>query len=149
MIEAFTVFSPSSSDPQLQGKPIITMIKDSKQKTQQTESSTAEIKSLEEDQDLKVQGVMQMEFINMAAHELRTPIQPILGLSELLISKIEDTEQLQLLNVIVRNAKRLQQLTNDILDVTQIESRSLNIVKEQFNLGDVILNVVKDTLDNR
>jgi signal transduction histidine kinase len=143
------VFSPSSSDPQLQGKPIITMIKDSKQKTQQTESSTAEIKSLEEDQDLKVQGVMQMEFINMAAHELRTPIQPILGLSELLISKIEDTEQLQLLNVIVRNAKRLQQLTNDILDVTQIESRSLNIVKEQFNLGDVILNVVKDTLDNR
>jgi signal transduction histidine kinase len=143
------VFSPSSSDPQLQGKPIITMIKDSKQKTQQTESSTAEIKSLEEDQNLKVQGVMQMEFINMAAHELRTPIQPILGLSELLISKIEDTEQLQLLNVIVRNAKRLQQLTNDILDVTQIESRSLNIVKEQFNLGDVILNVVKDTLDNR
>jgi len=146
MIEASTMFSPISSDPQLQGKSIITMIKDSKQKTQQHKSSTAEIKSLEEDQDLKVQDVMQMEFINMAAHELRTPIQPILGLSEVLISKIEDTEQLQLLNVIVRNAKRLQQLTNDILEVTQIESRSLNIVKEQFNLGDVILNIVKDTL---
>lgn len=146
MIEASTMFSPSSSDQQLQGKSIITIIKDSKQKTQQYKSSTAEIKSLEEDQDLKVQDVMQMEFINMAAHELRTPIQPILGLSELLISKIEDTEQLQLLNVIVRNAKRLQQLTNDILDVTKIESRSFNIVKEQINLSDVILNVVKDTL---
>lgn len=146
MIEASTMFSPSSSDQQLQGKSIITIIKDSKQKTQQYKSSTAEIKSLEEDQDLKVQDVMQMEFINMAAHELRTPIQPILGLSELLISKIEDTEQLQLLNVIVRNAKRLQQLTNDILDVTKIESRSFNIVKEQINLSDVILNVIKDTL---
>ena len=132
MIDASTMFSPISSDPQLHGKPIITMIKDSKQKTQQYKSSTAEIKSLEEDRDLKVQDVMQMEFINMAAHELRTPIQPILGLSELLISKIEDTEQLQLLNIIVRNAKRLQQLTNDILDVTRIESHSLNIVKEQF-----------------
>jgi two-component system, OmpR family, sensor histidine kinase VicK len=85
---------------------------------------------------------MQMDFINIAAHELRTPIQQILGLSEVLISKVKDTEQLQLLNAIARNAKRLEQLTNDILDVARIETHSLNVTKELFNLSDVIVNVM-------
>jgi signal transduction histidine kinase len=138
------MFSTSSSDQQLQEKPIITKIKESKETKQQQQSSIAEITPSEEDGELKVRNQKQMEFINMAAHELRTPIQPILGLSEILISRITDTEQLQLLNAIIRNAKRLQQLTNDILDVTQIETHSLNIVKEQFNLSDVILNVIED-----
>lgn len=117
-------------DQQLHEKPIIIKkeSKEQKQQQEQQESTIAETKSSEE--ELKVRSLMQMEFINMAAHELRTPIQPILGLSEVLISRIKDTEQLQLLNAIVRNAKRLQQLTNDILDVTQIESYSLNVMKE-------------------
>src|SRR5688500_2761349 len=51
---------------------------------------------------------IQNEFISIAAHELRTPIQPILGLSEILLSKKENIGQdKELLNVIVRNAKRL------------------------------------------
>jgi two-component system, OmpR family, sensor histidine kinase VicK len=58
---------------------------------------------------------MQKEFINIAAHELRTPIQPILGLSEVLHDKIKDTKHIQLLDAIIRNAKRLQRLTEDIL----------------------------------
>jgi two-component system, OmpR family, sensor histidine kinase VicK len=72
---------------------------------------------------------MQQEFINVAAHELRTPIQPILSLTEVLRSKIKDNEQEELLAVIIRNAKRLGQLTQNILDVTRIESQSLQLKK--------------------
>ena len=62
---------------------------------------------------------MQSEFINIAAHKLRTPIQPILGLTEVIRTKIGDREEeSELLNVVSRNAKRLQQLTENILDVT-------------------------------
>jgi two-component system sensor histidine kinase VicK len=93
---------------------------------------------------LKEADKMKNEFINVAAHELRTPIQPILSLSQVLQSKIHDTKQLELLEAIVRNAKRLQRLTDDILDVTKIESKSLNLNKEKFNLNDVIFNVTKD-----
>jgi signal transduction histidine kinase len=135
------------SDEQLQEKRWTTIIKESRERKQQPqqESPTVGIKSSEvESEQLKIQNVMQMEFINIAAHELRTPIQPILGLSEVLISKVKDTEQLQLLNAIVRNAKRLEQLTNDILDVARIETNSLKVTKEQFNLNDVIENVIED-----
>ena len=99
-------------------------------------------------EQLKVHDKMQKEFINVASHELRTPIQPILGLSEVLHAKIKDTEQRQLLDTITRNAKRLQRLTDDILDVTKIESRSLKLNKEIFNLNDVITNTIDDMILN-
>ena len=95
-------------------------------------------------EDLNRADEMQKEFINIAAHELRTPIQPILGLTEVLFGKIKDTKQIQLLDAILRNAKRLQQLTEDILDVSKIESQSLNLNKQQFNINDIISNVVQD-----
>ena len=97
-------------------------------------------------QQLKVHDKMQKEFINIAAHELRTPIQPILGLSEVLALKTGNIEQYnELIDAIIRNAKRLQQLTEDILDVTRIESQqSLIIKKEQFNLNDLIMNAIND-----
>jgi two-component system, OmpR family, sensor histidine kinase VicK len=91
----------------------------------------------------------QKEFINTAAHELRSPIQPILGLSDILISKLKDSEERELVDVIHRNAKRLQMLTQDILDVTRIESRSLQLNKEQFNLKDSIVNCIDDVTANR
>ncbi len=53
---------------------------------------------------------MQKEFINIAAHELRTPIQPILGLSEIVRDKIKDRDQMELLDIIIRNTKRLKNL---------------------------------------
>jgi two-component system sensor histidine kinase VicK len=89
---------------------------------------------------------MQKEFINIAAHELRNPIQPILGLSQLLLSKTGNIEQYnELLDTISRNAKRLSRLTEDILDVTRIESQSLQLHTEQFNLRDMILNAIADS----
>jgi signal transduction histidine kinase len=95
-------------------------------------------------EQLKVHDKMQKEFINIAAHELRTPIQPILGLSEVLQSKIKDNEQLSLVDVISRNAKRLLRLTEDILDVTKIESQSLNLKKEIFNLNEIAMGVIAE-----
>jgi nitrogen-specific signal transduction histidine kinase len=102
-------------------------------------------KELEEsNEQLKAQDKMQTEFINIAAHELRTPIQPILSLSDILQSKTKDTEQSELLDVINRNAKRLHRLAENILDVSRIESKSLKLKKEWLNLNDIISSVVED-----
>jgi len=87
---------------------------------------------------------MQIEFINIASHELRTPMQPIIGLTQIIRSKIKDTEQIELLDTVIRNAKRLKQLTDDIFDVTRIESHSLNLNKEQFDLNEHIKTVIND-----
>jgi signal transduction histidine kinase len=87
---------------------------------------------------------MQKEFINIAAHELRTPIQPILGLSEVLQSKEKDEEKRTLINVISRNARRLHRLTEDILDVTRIASQLLRLSKEKFDLNDLVLSIVEE-----
>jgi signal transduction histidine kinase len=98
-------------------------------------------------EQLKMRDKMQKEFINVAAHELRTPIQPILGLSDVLLSKRGDIEQYKgLLDSIKRSANRLQRLTEDILDVTRIESHSLCLKEEQFNVDDVITTAINDTL---
>jgi signal transduction histidine kinase len=91
---------------------------------------------------LKIQDTIQKEFINVAAHELRTPIQPILVISDILYSRNEDKEQRKLLEIIIRNAKRLQRLTNDILDVAKIETGTLQIKKERFNLYDLVSNLI-------
>ena len=96
----------------------------------------------------KIHDKMQEEFINIAAHELRTPIQPILALTQVIRSNVKDTKQRELLDVTIRNAKRLQRLTEDILDVTRIESQSLCLKEEQFNLNDVIINAINDAKAN-
>ena len=96
---------------------------------------------------LKNQEKMQKEFINVAAHELRTPIQPILGLSEILRSRLSKGQEWQgrdLLDIIIRNAKRLQRLAEDILDVTRIESQSLKLKKELFDLNQIASQSVED-----
>jgi signal transduction histidine kinase len=96
-------------------------------------------------EQLKIHDRMQKEFINVAAHELRTPIQPILGLTQVMRSMLADRkEESELLNVISRNAMRLHQLTENILDVTKIESNSLQLNKEPFNLSEMISNAMSD-----
>jgi signal transduction histidine kinase len=95
-------------------------------------------------EQLKVHDKMQRDFINVAAHELRTPIQPILGLTDALRSKIKETEKQEILDVVIRNAKRLHRLTEDILDVTRIESHTLELQKKRFNLKDILSNLIED-----
>ena len=102
-------------------------------------------KQMEMYEQLKVHNKMQKEFINVAAHELRTPIQPILGLSEVLLSKEGDIRRYHdPISAIRRNAKRLQRLTEDILDVTRIESQTLELKKERVNINEKIRNVIND-----
>jgi two-component system sensor histidine kinase VicK len=100
-------------------------------------------------EQLKINDKMQKEFINIAAHELRTPVQPILSLSEILQSDTSNNaKQQEFLDVIVRNAKRLQRLTENILDITRIEGHSLELRKERFSLNENIRNVIND-MNNR
>jgi two-component system sensor histidine kinase VicK len=95
-------------------------------------------------EQLMILDKMQQEFINVAAHELRTPIQPILSVAQILRSRIEDSQQQELLDMVIRNAKRLNRLSDEILDVTKLESQTLELKKEHFNLNDVILNAMDD-----
>jgi signal transduction histidine kinase len=97
-------------------------------------------------QKLRESEKVKDDFVNIAAHELRTPVQPILGLADILRSKETDGgEKAEYLDVIIRNAKRLQRLTQDILDISRIESRSLDLKKESFNLNEVILSAIEDS----
>jgi signal transduction histidine kinase len=130
-----------------------------KEKTKSLEESNKKL--VKSNELLGAQDKMQREFINVAAHELRTPMVPILGFSEVLYSKVkelrqkelrqEDLEQLQeqeeMLEIILRNADRLHQLTEDILDVTRIESQTLKLRKERFNVNDLILEVIEDSTE--
>ena len=100
-------------------------------------------------QKVKESEKMKTEFINIAAHELRTPIQPILGLSDIIYSKVKDEELHELLDIIMRNAKRLKRLTDNLLDVTKIESQSLMLNKEKFNLNILISEVLKDYVNKQ
>src|SRR5215216_5662444 len=87
---------------------------------------------------------MQKEFLNIAAHELRTPIQPILGLSGVLQDLIHKEPEKLYVEMILRNARRLEKLTEDLLDVTRIESHSFHLEKERFNLKDAISALIRD-----
>ncbi len=95
-------------------------------------------------QQLKENEKIQRDFINVAAHELRTPIQPILGLSGILHSEISNPSQREMINIVMRNAKRLQRLSQDILDASKIESRLLKLHKERFDINEKIETVVSD-----
>jgi two-component system sensor histidine kinase VicK len=100
---------------------------------------------LKEYERLKEADKMKTEFINVAAHELRTPVQPIIGLAEILHSNNRLTPQeSEYLDVIIRNGKRLQQLADDILDVTKIESQSLKLKNEEFDLQELAIAIVNE-----
>jgi signal transduction histidine kinase len=128
-----------------------------KEKTKSLEESNEKL--VKSNELLGARDNMQREFINIAAHELRTPIVPILGFSEVLYSKVKERrqkehrqeelgqlqEQEEMLEIILRNADRLHQLTEDILDVTRIESQTLKLRKERFNMHDLIIDAVEDS----
>jgi two-component system sensor histidine kinase VicK len=99
---------------------------------------------------LKEADRMQREFIHVAAHELRTPIQPILGIAEMIESNLQEKRdgsssiKPEEIEMIARNARRLQRLSEDILDIARIESNSLTLHKSLFNLKDVLTLLVQD-----
>ena len=100
----------------------------------------------EANEQLTVHDKLQREFINIAAHELRTPLQPILGLSQFLESQLgERSEEMK---VIARNARRLERLTQDILDVSRIESGALTLNIQTIDLDEVISSIIIDYKNN-
>jgi signal transduction histidine kinase len=106
--------------------------------------TNANVSLYDANERLKKHQKIQQEFIDMAAHELRTPIQPILGLADVLRDRVSDKYERGLLEVIVRNAKRLQRFSTEILDVTKIEGSLLRLSKIQIDLNEKIENVISD-----
>jgi signal transduction histidine kinase len=107
---------------------------------------TLQLKSLNEilamaNEKLELQDKMQKDFINIAAHELRTPVQAILGYAEMI--KI-NPQKAEYLSSILNNASRLQEIIDDVLDVSRIESNRLPLEKEPFFIEDLILEVAED-----
>lgn len=139
-----------------------------KERTEKIENAILKLKENEEaleesnknlviaNERLARQSKVQREFINITAHELRTPIVPIITLTELLYSIIkkenkseknlskENEKKQEFLQVILRNCYRLYRLTEDILDVTKIESETLKLNKERVELNEIIGNVIND-----
>lgn len=111
-------------------------------RTKELEKSNQSLKVANE--QLNVHDRMQKEFINTAAHELRTPIQLILGAIEASKNTSKNDKQKELSDIIIRNAERLRKLAEDILDVTRIESNSLDLKKETFDLNSLVKDIVKE-----
>ncbi len=100
-------------------------------------------------ESLKRKEDTQNQFINVAAHELRTPIQPILNAIYLLhSSNLSAEKQSKYMDIIKRNTEKLSRLAEDILDVAKIESNALKLTIEQFNLYDLILNMIEEYKKN-
>jgi signal transduction histidine kinase len=110
------------------------------QKEKELNESNEQLQSANE--QLKLHDKIQKEFINIASHEMKTPTQAILGMSGLLQYYPEKKDEL--IEIIRRNAKRLQALTDDILDVTRIESQTFQLEKERFNIYELLSDVTKD-----
>ena len=91
---------------------------------------------------MKEVEILEKDFINFAAHELRNPVQPIIGFSELLYSKIENQEHRRLLDEVILNARRLERLARVMLDVTRIENNSLILTKETVDIAKVVKDIV-------
>jgi len=100
-------------------------------------------------QQLKQTNQTQRQFINEAAHEIRNPIQPILGLAEVMLSNknLDPSQTEDLLRIIVSNAKKLQFLTDNLLDVTRIDSHLLTLNLEEFDIVETVKHIIEDLKD--
>lgn len=106
-------------------------------------------KLMKANESLKIKDEAQNQFINVAAHELRTPIQPILNAIYLMQSEdLSTAKKNQYTDIIKRNTEKLGRLAEDILDVTRIESNTLKLMNERLNLYDLILNIVEEYKKN-
>jgi signal transduction histidine kinase len=103
---------------------------------------TSKLKELNE--RLKYKDQLKDQFVYTSAHELRNPIQPILGLSEFMRYRNADEEETELFDIIIRNAKRLGGLSEKILDIQNIESRTLMLDKERFNINEMVTNIINE-----
>jgi signal transduction histidine kinase len=130
----------------LLGESFNSMVQSIKNYTKKQNQLTSELKELNE--QLKYKDQLKDQFINIAAHELRTPIQPILGLTEVIRSRnaasATHKQDEEFLEIIIRNAKRLRGLSEKILDISKIENRILRLDKERFNINEKLRDIIND-----
>lgn len=93
---------------------------------------------------LKKRNIFQQDFVDIASHQLRNPILPIIGFSKTLKSKIEDPDMLDYLNIIIKNAEKLKNIANDILDISKIEANPLKLDFEIFDLCELLEGIARD-----
>ena len=125
-------FHPHANGESSEDKNLDRLVEDLNQSNQQL---------LQTIEKLKTENTKLQLFINIAAHELRTPIMPIVGYSEMLQEDIGDRKEIR---GIIYNAKRLDQLAGNILEGAKIENQSLQLNKEQFNLRDILTDIIDD-----
>lgn len=125
-------FHPHANGESSEDKNLDRLVEDLNQSNQQL---------LQTIEKLKTENTKLQLFINIAAHELRTPIMPIVGYSEMLQEDIGDRKEIR---GIIYNAKRLDQLAGNILEGAKIENQSLQLNKEQFNLKDILTDIIDD-----
>jgi signal transduction histidine kinase len=125
-------FHPHANGESSEDKNLDRLVEDLNQSNQQL------LQTIEE---LRAENTKLQLFINIAAHELRTPIMPIVGYSEILQEDIGDRKEIR---GIIYNAKRLDQLAGNILEGAKIENQSLQLNKEQFNLKDILTDIIDD-----
>ena len=105
--------------------------KEVKTKTNELQLANEKLKKLDQ---------MKDEFIGIASHELKSPIQPIFGFAEL--AKSGDIDQNEAWDGVTELAKKLQDLANDVLDVSRIESERLILHKEKLWINEIISNII-------
>ena len=93
---------------------------------------------------LKELDELKEEFVNIAAHELRTPVLPIILAAESLEEDgVGDKEKI---GIVLRNAARLIRLTNQILDISRLDSNTFDLKKDPADILAVIRDVVSNPL---
>jgi signal transduction histidine kinase len=104
--------------------------------TKEIKESNIKLEKL--NKQLRINDRLQKDFINIASHELRTPAQAITGYTEMALEdetyKNIDSKHGQFINIIHRNAIRLQSLIENILDVSKIDNNSLQLNLENVNI---------------
>jgi two-component system, OmpR family, aerobic respiration control sensor histidine kinase ArcB len=100
--------------------------------------------AVEKNETLEKHNIFQQDFMDIATHQLRNPILPIIGFSKTLKSKIKDPTMLEYLDIIIKNGEKLRDVANDILDISRIETNSLRINKELFDINLTISNIITE-----
>src|SRR5215469_8247869 len=126
----------------LLGQSFNSMVQSIKNYIRKQNQLSSELKELNE--RLKYKDQLKDHFVYTSAHELRNPIQPILGLSEFMRYRNADEEGTEIFDIIIRNAKRLGGLSEKILDIRNIESRTLMLDKERFNINEMVRNIINE-----
>jgi two-component system aerobic respiration control sensor histidine kinase ArcB len=102
---------------------------------------------IEKNETLEKHSVFQQDFVDIASHQLRNPILPIVGFSKTLKTKITDSTLLEYVDIIIRNGEKLRNIVNDILDVSRIESNSVRLKKEVFDINGVLSDIITEYQD--